>query len=274
MISTLKVSVIVTNYNTSEYIERCLTSILNQSYWNIECIVVDDASTDNSVEVISKFPVTLIQHTENKGSGKARQTGIDVATGDFIMFVDSDDYISQGFIEELMSSAKEGIDIVIGKVSTDRFKCDVEEGLYDSLEDKIDCFWKHHSCFLGVLVKKSLFDNIKYCPRRIIEDTPTIYKLLYYSNLIKVVNRNECYYATQREGQITSTTDSYKYFIFYCLALIDIIWFYLDKGEKEILGKFIPEFKVQKIYLESFKDERFEKEYNFISNFYNKLLKK
>lgn len=274
MTSTLKVSVIVTNYNTSEYIERCLTSILNQSYWNIECIVVDDASTDNSVEVISKFPVTLIQHTENKGSGKARQTGINAATGDFIMFVDSDDYISQGFIEELMSSIQEGIDIIIGKVSTDRFRCDIKEGLYDSLRDKIECFYKHHSCFLGVLVRKSLFDNIKYCPRRIIEDTPTIYKLLYYSDLVKVVNRDECYYATQREGQITSSTDSYKYFIFYCLALIDIIWFYLDKREKEILGKFIPEFKVQKIYLDSFKDERFEKEYSFISSFYNKLFKK
>lgn len=274
MTSTIKVSVIVTNYNTSEYIEKCLESILSQSYQNIECIVVDDASTDNSIEIISKFPVTLIQHSENKGSGKARQTGIDASTGDFIMFVDSDDYISQGFVEELMSSVKDGIDIVIGRVSTDRFKCDVEEGLYVSLKDKIECFRKHHSCFLGVLVRKSLVDNVKYCPRRIIEDTPTIYKLLYYSDLVKAVNGDECYYATSRDGQITSSTDFYKYSIFCCLALIDIIWFYLDKGEQQILRDFISEFKIQKIYLESLKEDRFKKEYNFILNFYDKLFKK
>ncbi|MGE7933307.1 bifunctional glycosyltransferase/CDP-glycerol:glycerophosphate glycerophosphotransferase [Viridibacillus arvi] len=101
------VSIIVTVYNTAEFLEECLTSVTNQVYKNIEIIIVNDGSTDNSTEIIEQYTnadsrCRSINLTENKGVGFARNLGIEQATGDFVYFVDSDDFINEHAVEKLV----------------------------------------------------------------------------------------------------------------------------------------------------------------------------
>lgn len=90
-----KVSVIIPVYNSSKHIKECLESVINQTYKNIEIIVVDDASSDNSTEIIKNLNdprINIIQLKQNLGVARARNKGIEIATGDYICFLDSDDY--------------------------------------------------------------------------------------------------------------------------------------------------------------------------------------
>ncbi|WP_180131002.1 glycosyltransferase family 2 protein [Acinetobacter sp. YH12072] len=97
------VSVIVPVYNVEQYLDECLNSIRQQTYENLEIIVVEDCSTDKSLEVLSKHlndqRIKLIRHEKNSGLSAARNTGIDAAKGDYIMFVDSDDLVHLSLIE-------------------------------------------------------------------------------------------------------------------------------------------------------------------------------
>src|SRR5690606_8777138 len=97
------VSVIVPVYNVEQYLDECLNSIRQQTYENIEIIVVEDCSTDDSLNTLTKHlkdpRVKLIQHEKNSGLSAARNTGIDAAKGDYIMFADSDDLVHLSLIE-------------------------------------------------------------------------------------------------------------------------------------------------------------------------------
>jgi glycosyltransferase involved in cell wall biosynthesis len=101
------VSVVVTNYNYAAYIEACLASIAAQTYRHFQCVVVDDASTDRSVEAIERFVVgdvaagqfRLVRHTDNEGQMVAFQTGLQHTDGSFVVFVDADDLLFPDFLE-------------------------------------------------------------------------------------------------------------------------------------------------------------------------------
>ena len=123
----MKVSIIIPLYNVSLYIERCLNSILKQSYQNIECIIVDDASPDDSIKKVHDWLrrndnilyTNIITHSFNKGLSAARNTGIKHSTGDYIYFLDSDDELTENSIEMLVSYLESGdYDIVIGELIT------------------------------------------------------------------------------------------------------------------------------------------------------------
>lgn len=110
------VSIIVPIYNTAEYIEDCIQSILSQSYKNIELILVNDGSTDGSNQICKKYEnLSNVQYIEKENAGvvEARKRGVEEARGEWIMFVDSDDYILKDCVLELLSIS-EGADIVIG----------------------------------------------------------------------------------------------------------------------------------------------------------------
>lgn len=105
-----KVSVIVPFYNVESYIDECLNSLVSQSYKDIEIIAVDDCSPDHSIDFVISYAnkdnrVKVVRHSENMGLGGARNTGLKHATGDYICFVDSDDYVSRTFVEKLYKSA-------------------------------------------------------------------------------------------------------------------------------------------------------------------------
>jgi glycosyltransferase involved in cell wall biosynthesis len=125
---TPKVSVIIPVYNTEPYLKRCLDSVCNQTLKDIEIICVNDGSTDNSLEILQGYEkvdgrIKVVDFERNKGVSIARNTGIDAAQGEYIGFVDSDDYIDLDFYEKLYEKAIENdADIVKGNmVVTDSF---------------------------------------------------------------------------------------------------------------------------------------------------------
>ena len=112
-----KISVIVPVYNVEQYLPQCLDSIINQTYKNLEIICVDDGSPDNSGKILDEYAKKdkriKVIHQENGGLSVARNTGLDNATGEWVSFIDSDDYIKLDFYENLISAAnKSGADVV------------------------------------------------------------------------------------------------------------------------------------------------------------------
>ena len=113
-----KVSIIIPFHNTEKYIEKCLDSIAKQTYKNIEVLLIDDGSTDNSRDICEKYVkldkrFQILTHKKNRGTATARNTGLDFVTGDYICFIDSDDYVHKDFVSKLLSSAiKHKADIV------------------------------------------------------------------------------------------------------------------------------------------------------------------
>lgn len=120
----IKVSIIIPVYNVSAYIERCIKSVINQTYYDIECIIVDDATPDDSItkceQMIAAYdgPIrfSILHHQQNRGLSAARNTGTEVATGEYLYYLDSDDEITLDCIEKLLKPMMEdnSIEIVQG----------------------------------------------------------------------------------------------------------------------------------------------------------------
>lgn len=119
----IKVSIIIPIYNVSAYVERCISSVMSQTYGNIQCIIVDDATQDDSIilceRMISDYdgPIhfQIIHHNYNRGLSAARNTGIDAATGDYYFFLDSDDEITKDCIEKLVKPVMDDATIELVK---------------------------------------------------------------------------------------------------------------------------------------------------------------
>ncbi|KAG4090283.1 hypothetical protein H8356DRAFT_1713574 [Neocallimastix lanati (nom. inval.)] len=113
----IKVSIIMPTYNSAEFIERSLKCALNQTLKEIEIIVIDDHSTDNTLDILKKYEkdtrLKIISLNQNRGSGVARNLGLELAVGKFIGFIDSDDYVDERFFEFLYKYSKD-VDVVIG----------------------------------------------------------------------------------------------------------------------------------------------------------------
>jgi glycosyltransferase involved in cell wall biosynthesis len=113
-----KVSVIVPVYNASDYVSECMESLLRQSYQNIEILLIDDHSSDNSLQILNGFAnsknIKVFWNEKNLGLGPTRNVGLRAATGSFICFVDADDWVEEGYIEGLVSAIKKtGADLVV-----------------------------------------------------------------------------------------------------------------------------------------------------------------
>ena len=104
------ISVVIPVYNVEKYLQRCVTSVTEQSYSNLEIILVDDGSVDNSGAICDDFAKKdkriRVIHKENEGLGLTRNVGIKAATGNYICFIDSDDYIAREYIETIYSDLK------------------------------------------------------------------------------------------------------------------------------------------------------------------------
>lgn len=193
-----KISVIVPVYNSKDYLDECVESILTQTYKNLELILVDDGSTDESLEVCRRWErldsrVRAI-HQENAGPGAARNTGIDNATGDYLAFVDSDDTVKSNAYERMLSLASENnADIVCSSVfETAEAPC-VE---IFSREEALSARMEKHtisdsSC--DKIYRKTVFNGLRYpVERSLSEDSALIYRLL--ASAKTVVRTSENFY--------------------------------------------------------------------------------
>ena len=210
-----KVSVIVPVYNSEKYIKKCLDSLINQSLKDIEIILIDDGSTDNSLEIIkkysNKYPNIKYKTKENEGQAVARNVGIDMATGEFISFVDSDDYIDTSMLENLyLNSLKNNSDIVICNYFEEYENKKIPR---DSLYINADTIQKRYIlCVAGPcskIIKTKLFKekNIRFLENNIYEDLAIIPTLALYTNKISYYNE-PLYHYVIREN---STMQQIKY---------------------------------------------------------------
>ncbi|HEF8786834.1 TPA: glycosyltransferase family 2 protein, partial [Providencia alcalifaciens] len=110
MNSNPEISVIIPVYNVENYIEKCITSVKLQSFTDFECIIIDDGSPDNSIDIAKNLihddTRFLIYSKKNAGLGPARNTGLDYANGKYIVFIDSDDYIEKDYLLDLITKIK------------------------------------------------------------------------------------------------------------------------------------------------------------------------
>lgn len=146
-----KISVIIPLYNTEEFIAPCLESILGQTYQNFEVIIIDDGSTDRSVDMVLNYKradnrITLIRQ-ENKGPSAARNIGIELSNGEYLYFLDSDDYIDQNTFETCINIFENtGVDLVTfdaQSVFEKKYLKSIENKVYEYLGefyDRTDCF--------------------------------------------------------------------------------------------------------------------------------------
>ena len=220
-----KITVIVPVYNVENYLNKCLDSLINQTYINLEIIVVNDGSTDNSGKIGQEYAkkdnrIVYIEK-ENGGLSDARNAGLDRLTGSYVTFVDSDDWIELDYVETLYKKISEyQADIAVGNyysfnesegmfyfhISGDSYyekvydNVSIFENLYESQEMK--SFALISAC--GKLYKASLFDYIRFDKGKLGEDGYMNQKL--YLLVQKVVYINQGLYAYRlRSGSITKT---------------------------------------------------------------------
>ena len=188
----MKISVIVPVYNVENYLEKCLNSLVNQTLQEIEILVINDGSTDNSQKIIeffqSKFPQKIKTFAkENGGLSDARNFGIDRATGEFLAFVDSDDYVSATMMEEMYGLAKKHeAEIVICNLQKVDENGIVTQKLTQipNLPEKID-LEKHFSVFSDIsyfacnkIFKRELFEEKRFQKGMHFEDIELIPQIL------------------------------------------------------------------------------------------------
>ncbi|MGM9536201.1 MAG: glycosyltransferase family 2 protein [Intestinibacter sp.] len=212
-----KISIVVPVYNVEKYLNRCVDSIINQTYKDLEIILVDDGSTDNCHSICDKYAKVddriKVIHKENGGLSDARNIGIENSTGKYISFVDSDDYIHYDMVSRLyknIKSYKANI-AICGYIKTyndiEKFnEIEVNEIKCLNNIEAIDLLFDENlgSNFIvswGKLYDIKLFKNILYPVGKIHEDEFTTYKLLYASEKI-VYDSTPLYYYYQREDSI------------------------------------------------------------------------
>lgn len=222
----LKLSVIVPVYNVESYINRCIDSILNQSYKNIEIILVDDGSTDASSAVCDKYGQKyeniIVIHKKNGGLSSARNTGLDCASGEIVGFVDSDDYIHPYMYECLIRNMVE-FDADISNCKVAYLKNNKKPKDVEYSRQAVKCYSNidilkigllkdamYIDCACNNIYKKSLWNNIRFPIGMYHEDRATIFQTIYLAK--KIVHTDfKGYFYCLREGSITRSPYSCKH---------------------------------------------------------------
>lgn len=232
------ISIIIPNYNNEKYIKQCLESILNQTYKNIEIIIIDDKSNDNSVSVIKEFQkkysnIILIENVYNVGVGKSRIIGLKYCKGKYITLIDGDDYLVgndyfQKCIDEFNNN--ELLDMVVMPYFSEKIKnINFKKKLIITEEKyKIDVFYNDNfTPLFNKIIKKRIFDNNILSDRIINEPPLTYYKLLYYcTNIICLENDNKNYYYYRNNSKsLSNTSNKIKSCVFTTVVELSIYHF-------------------------------------------------
>ncbi len=239
----MRVSIIITAYNVGKFIERAINSCLLQTHKDIEIIVVEDCSTDNTKELLLNYgdKIKLIEHDANMGAGWGRRHGIEACTGDYFITVDGDDWIDDTFIESLVERAEEtGADVVSGGITIERGGGYWEKTCYGDVltegEEKVTKFWGEKVVFMNnKIIKRELHDKVPYCTRRFIEDTPTIIPMLWHANMVAYTS-DTGYHYRMNDDSLTHKADTFSYALYRGLCAIDLITFF-NANDKTLLDK-------------------------------------
>lgn len=293
------VSIIVPIYNADKYLSRCLTSVIIQSYSNLEIILINDGSTDSSLDICKEFAekdkrIVLVDKI-NEGVSIARNTGIRKSSGEYITFLDADDWIAPNYIEHLMKPFEnESIDISVCNYQICKkitfpsiesgypYRC--EESRKYMLEKQKDGDFSIIVPW-GKIFKEKIIAGIFFPPKFHFEDEATIYKFFYAANQIAESDYKAYYYFQSNEGLTASVCPNYpedavkvfemqyEFFKekndhkFYQQTLATLLWkcltLYVEKKDKRGLAK----AKIEQ-YLKDFKHFNVNYNHSISLNFF------
>lgn len=237
-----KISVVMSAYNAENTISRAIKSLLNQTYRNIEIIIVNDCSTDDTENIVLQYcntdsRIKYLKNDKNLGAGLTRRKGIENISGEYMSFLDSDDYLDNDYYEVLLNYAiKNDVDIVSpGFIMTDENLNVIENripsrSIIQTGMNKFSPNKEDTKRFMNpMLIKSKLWDNVVYSERRFIEDTPTLVQILYWAKSIMLV---DCagYYYVQNPSSLIHSASNIKYLIFQALCIKDIALFFKSVG--------------------------------------------
>lgn len=255
-----KVSVIIPVYGVEKYIERCARSLFEQTLDDIEYIFVDDSTPDNSIsilrKVLSEYPnrekqVKILRHEKNKGPAQARQTGLKIASGEYIAHCDSDDWVDVHMYEEMYNKAiEEDADVVVCDFcSTDCENEQYSKGLISKERENVIVdvlLWRIAGCLWNKLVRRKEYTDhdLNYPTHNMGEDTALIVQILWNAKRISYLPKPLYYYYTNPTSITKDVTDEKirKRFL-QATANVEIIeQFLVDKATgkiKDALTKYI-----------------------------------
>ena len=294
--NNIDISIIVPVYNTSKYLNKCIDSLINQTKKEIEIILINDGSSDNSEEIIKKYDDKRIKYFKNKnqGIGKTRNFGISKATGKYLMFIDSDDYIGKDCCEKMYKNAQNNnSSIVVSDFYKDiegkLIKIKIDDFKASSLKDNKDLLLIINPGPCNKLYDRKLItdNNIIFDEDHKYEDSPFVIDSLLKADRISKCNEFLSYYCIHSNSE-TTVRDSKVFDFLYIIDLlrkkvnkydylkdnmdiltVDLITNYTiqqrAQKDKKIANKFIDEAF---IYLEkevpNYKDKKYYKNKSYI----------
>ena len=196
---------IVPIYNVEKYLDECIQHIINQTYRELDIILVNDGSTDNSYDIIKKYlsidkRIRYVEK-ENGGLSSARNAGLDIAIGDYVAFVDSDDYPETTMYEKLMSLViKFSVDVAICSYYRNPMELDKRILVKEEKLEKDEVFYeiainrKTEAHAWSKIYKRELFDDVRYPVGKLYEDIFTTYKIINKVQYVAYTNERLYYY--------------------------------------------------------------------------------
>lgn len=222
MDKNIKVSILIPFFNVEKFVGRCVESLFRQTYNNIEFVFVNDCTPDKSMEVINEYidkygvrnKCKIIEHTVNKGISTSRNDCLDNATGDYILFIDSDDYIDFDMVELLVKAAKENDADISGCGYTEEFEGYSVEipQLYTNDHNemlKAITVLKIKGVMWKLLIRRSIVEdnNVRFIPdNTIVEDYLFCCKVFFFAKKFASVDRCMYHYIQYNPHNLTKTT--------------------------------------------------------------------
>lgn len=297
------VSIIIPVYNVEMYLEECLNSVINQTYANLEIILIDDGSTDKSWEICDEFAKKdnriKVIHQKNAGVSSARNKGLDSLSGEFVTFIDSDDTIEKEHIENMVNLLEDDIDIVCMPFVQVENLTHKEFDAIMAFKHIIDEFYNKKNTFgwtnCNKLFKTSIIKNIRYLPdEKVGEDLSFSWKAFLKSKKVAFGDKKTYNYRASNTSVMQSKFDErHQTLLLVCdrfieyvkknnvdllqeayfikaISMLDLI--YYARKDKNI--KFVQKYsnELQKIQMQIYKNKNLDFRFKFIcflhSNFY------
>lgn len=217
------ISVIIPIYNAELYLKTCIDAVLGQSYTNFEVLLINDGSTDNSADICDEYLKRdnriKVVHKQNEGSASARNVGLELAQGEYIVFIDADDYIESEYLQILVNKAsEENADIVqcdyLSVKNIADIQCIEKKNVAYATEvfsniDFLECFCDKRT-YLPIAVlwnkiyRRELFDSLRFPVGRGIDDEYLICQIIYRANKILWIHEVLYYYILSENSQMRS----------------------------------------------------------------------
>ncbi len=241
------VSIIVPVYNASEYLENCIKSLVSQTYEEIEIVLIDDGSKDESPKICDKlaniYDRIIVSHTENKGAAAARNAGVRLSNGAYITFVDSDDTVTEDFIEVLYNYLKnENSDIAVcgyykvfsenrKESNTDLQSCFTVSG--KEAMEKLLYQQTFISAPWGSLSKRKIWEKVSFPEGEKVEDVATVYRQFEAAEKLTYINRPLYNYYQRSTSTVYSTfSEKNRFYYQHTKEIIE----YIEQFYPDIIG--------------------------------------